>query len=754
MPNVIRNPQDDSNGSGSSADLAAARLDRPLALRRRCDIIAVPQTFAGRRLWAIKDPVALRYFHLTDEEYRVFEALDGSVSLADIQQKFERRFAPRRLTLGQLQSFLGQLHQEGLILADAPGQSAELLKRAGVQRRRRVFSALSNILAIRFRGIDPQRFLDWLLGHCRLLFSGWSLLTAAFTVLAAALLMVSNFDAVRLRLPEFNSFLNPSTVIWLSVALAVTKVLHELGHALTCRYFGGECHELGLMFLVFTPCLYCNVSDAWMIDSKWRRVAIGAAGVGIELVLASVCTMLWWFSEPGLLNTLCFNILLVSSVNTLLFNGNPLLRYDGYYILSDLVEIPNLAQTSAAAARDRFAEWLLGIPAHQDDGYSVGTQFFLVSYALFSAVYRTVVVVSILWIFHKLLKPHHLEAVFVLLAFVVVGGMAAPALQRAMTFVQQAFWSRQMQPRRAIASVLVVVSCLLALFLAPIPHRVAAPAVLEPENARRVYVSVAGTMAEAVEMGTMVHAGDRLALLTNLDLDMEVTRLRGNRDEQKLRLENLRRRQSRDSAAALQIPTAEEALADLEKRLQQRTIDEGRLLVKAPVAGRVLPVRRKPLTRTTGDLATWSGLPLDTLNRGCYLETGTLLCQIGDPARLEASLVLDQADIEFIHPGQKVQIQLDNDPGRLLVGTIREVAEINLKITPAELLPAGSIPTRPDQSGIARPISTVYQAHVELPPADTPLLIGQTGRAKIDAGWLSLAGRLSRFVSRTFRFEL
>ncbi|MGE5194045.1 MAG: HlyD family efflux transporter periplasmic adaptor subunit, partial [Deltaproteobacteria bacterium] len=182
--------------------------------------------------------------------------------------------------------------------------------------------------------------------------------------------------------------------------------------------------------------------------------------------------------------------------------------------------------------------------------------------------------------------------------------------------------------------------------------------------------------------------------------------------------------------------------------------DQRRLVVTAPAAGTVLPARQKPRRYDAAELATWSGRPLDTTNRGCFLETGTLLCQIGDPEKFEASLVLDQQDMEFVRSGQEVQIQLDQYPGRLLSGTIREIAEIDLKITPPELLPAGTLPTRPDDSGVYRPAGTVYQARVALQPADTPLLIGEAGRAKVRVPPLSLARRLSRYLSHTFRFEL
>src|SRR5262249_35738600 len=250
------------------------------------------------------------------------------------------------------------------------------------------------------------------------------------------------------------------------------------GHALTCRHFGAECHELGFMLLVFTPCLYCNVSDSWMLESKWRRAAIGAAGVCVELVLAGAATIVWWFRESWLLITLCFNVMLICSVSTLVFNGNPLLRYDGYYILSDLVEVPNLSQAATATIGDALASCLLGIPSLHHDEYSPAKRAFLGSYAVLSAIYRIFITLAILWFLHGLLKAYHLETLALFAAIVVMVGMTASPLWRVVRFLQYAHWSRQMQPRRALTTGLVAIALLAAILLTPLPHRVRAPVVL------------------------------------------------------------------------------------------------------------------------------------------------------------------------------------------------------------------------------------------------------------------------------------
>ena len=162
----------------------------------------------------------------------------------------------------------------------------------------------------------------------------------------------------------------------------MTKILHEFGHGLSCKHFGGECHEIGVMFLVLTPCLYCNVSDSWMLPNRWHRAAIGAAGMYVELVLASICTFIWWFTEPGPLNYICLNVMFISSVSTVMFNANPLLRYDGYYILSDILEIPNLRQKASTILNRKLGKWCLGLEEPEDPFLPKRKQWLFATYTV------------------------------------------------------------------------------------------------------------------------------------------------------------------------------------------------------------------------------------------------------------------------------------------------------------------------------------------------------------------------------------
>jgi putative peptide zinc metalloprotease protein len=262
--------------------------------------------------------------------------------------------------------FLSRLHRAGLVIGDGPGQGEELLTRFRRDRARRWLMSWSGLLAIRSRGVDPDAFLTAIHERMRWMFSPLALWVVAAVVVLAVSIIGRHIDEFNNRLPEISALFDIRNLPWLLVAISVVKVLHELGHALACKHFGGEVRELGLMLLVFAPCLYCDVSDAWRMPSKWQRMAVSAAGIFAEMAIAAMATIIWWYAQPGVVQLVAMNIMIVCTVGTLLVNGNPLLRYDGYYLLADLVETPNLWQRSREVLRRFASEWILGEPPSDD----------------------------------------------------------------------------------------------------------------------------------------------------------------------------------------------------------------------------------------------------------------------------------------------------------------------------------------------------------------------------------------------------
>ncbi len=714
---------------------------------------AHPLQYGERKYWGLKDPVSLKYFQLREEEYHIYQMLDGTVSLDDIRQRFEEDFAPKRISLPQLQSFLGMLHGEGLVITDAKGQAEELLERQQKRSRREFWQQFANPLAIRFRGVDPERFLNWLYPRMRWLLSPVCVVLSGVLLLSALLLVAVQFQTVQARMPDFQAFFALRNAVLLFLVFAVTKIMHELGHAVSCRHFNGECHELGVMFLVFTPCLYVNVSDAWMLPNKWHRIAISGAGMYVEMILASLATFLWWFSEPGLLNALCLNIMVVCSVTTVLFNGNPLLKYDGYYMLADFVEVPNLRQQAGALIKQAGGRFYLGMDLENERVLPPKHQTALMAYAVAAGVYRLIVLCTILWFVHTFLKPYGLEVLAKMLAVVSVAGLVLVPLVRMVSFLKDPLRTHDVKWSRLLIRGGLTLAGLAGLSLIPLPHGVKTAAVVRPQNAARVYVAVEGRLTSSLPAGTKVQVGDELAALENIDLEKAVIQTEGEIEVQEAKRLSLINISDADPVAKVQIPAVEQTLRELRKRLEEEKQNQARLKLKSPIAGTVLPPPSQSNTAQVGELPRWSGTPLDLRNHACHLETGTLFCLIGDAKKMEVVLLIDQGDVQFVKTGQSVRLRLDERPGKILKGLVKDVAEIDLKVTPRELLKHEDLPTRMNEQGKPELISTVYQARVELHSNDGLLLAGSTGSAKIVTAPQSAAQRLSRYLSRTFRLD-
>lgn len=731
---------------------------RKLTLRARSDLASAPISFRGARYWSIKDPLSLRYYQLCDEEHFILQQLDGTASLEQIQAAFEGRFAPRKLQRSHLHAFLAMLHREGLVVANAADQGEQLLARHRQSEQRQRLQQLSNILAIRFRGVDPDAFLRWAYPSVRWLFSVPIVFLSVLMMFAAVALVVTNLETVIARLPAAHSLLAMQNILLLAIVLAICKVLHELGHAFACKHFGGECHELGFMLLVFTPCLYCNVSDAWMIPNKWRRIAISAAGIYVELLLATACTFLWWFSQPGLVNSVCLSVMLVCSVSTLLFNGNPLLRYDGYFILADLVERPNLRQ-QAQAILHRFASRCL-TGNDPDSSWIVPSEdrVLLGLYGVASVAYRCFIIGAILFFVHRAVEPYRLEILAQLLAGAVIVGIIAPLIWQAARSSRDSHQRSRLGVLRPGIVLLLAGACVAGICLLPVSRSVLAPVVLEPANATHVRAQVAGRLHATVKYGVHVEPNAELAELANPDIDQKVVALTGERDVWKQRVAHIQRLQVRDrhtgtAGAGTQLLTATEALAATERRLAQAVREQQDFQISTPNAGVVLPPRDRPQQPSDETLEQWSGRPFDARNEGCFVDADTTLGLIGDPQQLQGNVLVSQANVERIRVGQRVSILVDELPTQKLTGAVEEIARLDADQLPRELTQKRML------AGEAEPIRVgfdeVYysvRVNIERPTCVPPLW--SSGRARIQVEPRSLGRAVYEQLCQTFRIDL
>jgi putative peptide zinc metalloprotease protein len=738
-----------------STAISQASVGRPLPLRMRADLRIERQTFDGRESWVVKDPIKLRYYRFDDEEYSVLSMLDGTTSMETIKRKFERQFAPQRLTYAEIHRLLAMLHRSALVLSDAPGQSLPLLKRRAEEEFKRHEAAISNPLSIRFRGIDPQRLLMRLDVWFGWLFTVPGAFLVGLLVFSAVGLLTAEFDVFWNRLPGFTQFFAPKNWLFLAVALGFTKVLHELGHGISCRRFGGECHEMGLMLLCFTPCLYCNVTDTYMNPSKWKRAAVGAAGMYIELLLAAIATIIWWNTKPGMLNGLCLNVMFTCSVSTLLFNANPLMRYDGYYILADLVEIPNLRQRAQDELSRNLSWWCLGIEP-SNPSYE-RRPWLLMLFAVASSLYGWFVSFSILWFLYKATEPVGAKVLGQMLAAVSVYQLIARPARAVWQFLKSHRRMQRMNPFRAGVSATVVVAAAAAILAIPLPYRVTCELTAKPRNLHAVYVVLAGQLKEIlVRPGERVAQGDPIVQLVNPEIEMRI----GLLDSQIVRFETardeLKRRAVTEDAVRREIAEMEKTLESVRAQRDRRVAEREQLVLRASQPGIVIAAPRRPTAADDSELPTWAGHPLELRNLGAKLTESDLVCYIGDPAEGEATLAVDVRDLDSVKAGYRVDVYLDQYPARRFTGKIESVAPSRMKDTPAALSSktGGDLATETLASGKERSVETVYQANVPFTEPKGGLALNAHGRARVHAGTMTIGGRLWRAFSHTFHFEL
>ncbi|HWE39141.1 MAG TPA: HlyD family efflux transporter periplasmic adaptor subunit [Isosphaeraceae bacterium] len=713
-----------------------------LRLKLRPDLIVQPQFYEGMTHYVVKDPIALKYFRFKVEEYFLLQQLDGKQTLQDVKRAFERKYRPQTISIEDLTRFAAQLHEAGIAQIDTPEQAKVLITRRRKNRWKRVWSFLANILYIKIPIIDPEKLLTGMYPYFRWIYTPWFITFSVGCMLAAITLVISRFGEFQQNLPTFQSFFNWSTIVYFWCSLAIVKVIHEFGHGLTAKHYGGEVHEMGMLFLVLTPALYCDVTDSWLLPSKWKRIWISAAGIYVECFLASLATFVWWNTQEGLLHSLMLATMFICSVNTVLFNANPLLRYDGYYVMADWLEIPNLRIKSTQFFSYLFQEKVLGLEVPVQSYMPRSRRFLFVTYAIASYLYRWVVTFSILFFLSQFLKPYGLVSI----SYMMMIGSAIPLvgmpLYQIIKFVRQPGRMRKVKKARAAAFAAAAAALIAGILLIPTPLRVQGTLELVPARPGVVYAEVPGRLVELkVKDGDWVKQGDLIATLSNPEKQREQIQLQDQHSINMIKYETYHRMSSIDLHNE---GTAREHLQfaqELEPAIEEVSQQIARLNLVAPRDGQVMGLPERDSAGKTGQ----------------WIKPGKPFCEVADPHRLEAHLYLDQSDVGLIREGSVAFVKVYGKSEVTYRSRVAEIASRNRDEVPPEMsnLAGGEIATKADQkSGTAKPISAVYEVVI---PIDNPRLTlhpGIRGFAKIDAGHAPLGWWLWRLITKTFHFTL
>jgi putative peptide zinc metalloprotease protein len=823
----------------STATPTAAELERrkSLRIRLRSDLNIEAHKYEGRTFYVVKDPVSLRYYRLKDNEHFLLKFLDGHHTLESAQKAYEREYRPERLKLEDLEGFAQQLLTAGLALSESPRAGQQLFERRGKRRRSEWMQTLTNILYIKIPIFDPERVLQRMLKYLGWIFSLWFFTLSCMFMASAVLLVLTHMDTFRSKWPDYQYFFRFETAMRLWLTLGVVKVIHEFGHGLSCKVFGGEVHEMGGLLLCFSPALYCNVSDAWILPNKWHRIIISFAGIYVELLIAAIATFLFmrdWFAIGlflsmiglgllllrqwrgilvlGFLTMLGFlastyfpaeyvsntslHLMVVCSVSTIFFNANPLMRYDGYYVVADWLEIPNLREKSNRFLKNLVLDKCLGVEIPPEEYMELWRKCLFVGYAIVSYVYRWVVTFGILYLFFTFLRPYKLEIVGHALTLAAILSMTIWPVYRLFKGIYKRGRLPDMKRPRVIISVSVLVAALVLVMLIPLPiSRITGKALVQPHPDATAMVVLKRTSILRqlkVQRGEHVRKGTVLAIFRDPDLEDQLITKQADYDNAQVQLELLQSQKKvttdprelskidEDIAAA----TGKRNTAQVDLLATKKIMDEELVLVaprdgivgigpKVDEVGRLFQGVRQQAGDSVREAAREGAMDGPRQQVPPVFTIHDMEPTPDQPIRLRAWMPLSTSDYHRLRENlarlrkkneangtderMKVSVRLMGLVDRPWEGTLAYVDESDMKAVPQLLSQGkgGPVPVKPaaTRTGALVPQAQQYLAYIDL-ESNPALAVGEMTQVKIHMEYETCLQWAWRKVNDVFNLRL
>ncbi len=481
------------------------RLRRHVALARH--------RYRGRRWFLLRDPISGKHFRLNERGWALVGRCDGHRTLDRLWRELCETLGDAAPTQGEIIELLGRLHQADLIHLPASAWLDEFQRRHKRHRRARWIQYLRSPLSVKMPLWDPDLFLQRTLPLVAPLFSRAGMAVWLLVVGLAAVVGGVHFED--LREPLRDQLFSLEGLAAVAVLYPLVKAIHELAHGWAVKRWGGEVHEMGVMLLVFMPIPYVDASASTSFESRYRRMTVAGAGIMAELLIAAMALFFWVNAEPGLARSMAWHLILIGVVSSLLVNGNPLLKFDGYFVLADWLEMPNLAKRANEQVAYLARRWLLGDRSARSAAQAPGERPWLVGYAALSFVYRTLLVAGIL-----LYVSGQFFAIGIVLAmWALTGSLLIPLLGKFWRLVQTLSIRRKRV--RGYALLLGGAGALWALVaLVPFPHNLVVEGVAwAPDTARLRLAEPCQVERVLSTTGQMVVKGQPLFECRNDELD-------------------------------------------------------------------------------------------------------------------------------------------------------------------------------------------------------------------------------------------
>lgn len=662
------------------------------------------QRFRGERWFVLHDPFSNQFFRLRPAAWEFVVRLSLDRTVEAVLEEVSERDPLEAPGQDEALRLLAQLYNANLLHAAIAPDTAKLFDRYQKRRQRETRAFLQNIMFARIPLLDPDAMLKAITPIARLIFGPVGLAVWLVVLGVAIKLAIDHSGELS---TQGQGILSYGNLPWLYVGLVLVKTIHEFGHAMACRRFGGEVHTMGVMFLLFTPVPYMDATSSWAFRSRWHRALVGAAGMIFELFVAALAMFVWAVTAPGPLNSVAFNMIFVASVSTVLFNANPLLRFDGYYILSDLLDIPNLHQRAALMVQYLVEHHAFGVRPTRNPAWTKREQVWLVVFAVASHVYRILLFFSIL-----LFLADSFLVLGVILTVICLFSWILLPIGRFVVYL--ATNSRLERTRlRAIGVTAGAIAALLLIFgVMPWPHHFRAPGVVEAMQHTLIAPDTPGTVAEVLaKNGARVEAGQPLFRLNNPDLALELAEARALVEETRVRELRALQNQTADMA-----PLASRRSA-LEKRVSDFEARAAALTVRAPHRG------------------VWVAPRIEE-SPGAWLERGQAVGQVIDESAVRFVVVVSQTEASRLFEGRlgSGEVRLPGQAGEVLPITKQTIIPADRDKLPAPALgwrAGGTVPVRTDDNSGTRAAEPFFEVRAVLDaPAEVATLQGRSGWAR------------------------
>lgn len=689
--------------------------------RLRAHVRIARHTYRGEVWHVLHDHAAERSHLFSPAAYYVIGLMDGERTVQQIWAAATEHLGDRAPTQEDVIRLLGQLHAADALLCDVPPDSMEVFRRYQRHERLRWRRRLWSPLALRFPLWDPDRFLTRTLPWVRPLF-GWGGFAAWLAVVGTgAVLAAMHWTDLTENIAD--RVLDPGNLLLIWLVYPVVKALHELGHAWAIKRWGGEVHEIGIMLLVLSPVPYVDATAAWSFPDKHRRMAVGAAGIAVELFLGALAMMLWLVVEPGAVRTIAYNVILICGVSTLLFNGNPLLRFDGYYVLADAIEIPNLGQRSNRYLGYLFQRYLLGVRDAESPANAAGERAWMIAYGIASFLYRVFIMfVVVLFIAGKFFVIGVLLAIWAIATQVIV-----PAA-RGLRFLFTGPTLRRKRARALATTAALVAGAAALVLVVPLPSWTRAEGVLWVPEEAQVRAGADGFVERLLAPpGAEVRRGEPLVQAEEPFLSTRVAVFAAQLEELRARYHALL------PTDLVQAAIVREQIAAAEANLRRARERESELVFRSPASGRFI-------------VPDAADLP------GRHVSKGQLVGYVLEPKSLNARVALNQDDVALVRERTRsVEVMLATWGSTPMPARIaRELPGASQQLPTAALGTAGggAIPVDPsDRRGVSA-LRPVFQLELALPAEVSPQFLGARVYVRFDHGYEPAGVQLYRALRR------